>query len=236
MSYVAYYRVSTAKQGASGLGLEAQRSAVLAHMRDQPLAEFVEVESGKQDDRPQLAAALEMAKASNATLVIAKLDRLSRDVHFISGLMKANVPILACDNPTADKFTLHLYAALAEKERDLISERTKAALAAARARGVRLGTNEKRVQRADAHAASLAAVLNELRLQGITSTRAVAAALNAQGIVSPGGTQWSAMAVKRLMDRLADQEMASLTQSLRNYHTPEQYAVALKSHGVRVVE
>ena len=208
MSYVAYYRVSTAKQGRSGLGLEAQREAVLAHMREQPLAEYVEVESGKQDDRPELARALEMAKAHGATLVIAKLDRLSRDVHFISGLMKTSVPILACDNPTADKFTLHLYAALAEKERDLISERTKAALAAARARGVRLGSNEKRVQRAEAHAASLAAVMEELRLEGVTSTRAVAAALNARGIAAPAGGEWSAMAVKRVMDRLADHRMA----------------------------
>ncbi|MGY6283628.1 recombinase family protein [Methylorubrum extorquens] len=203
MPYVAYYRVSTAKQGSSGLGLEAQRSTVLRSMGEEPIAEYVEIESGKQDERPELARALDMAKAQGATLVIAKLDRLSRDVHFISGLMKTSVPILACDNPTADKFMLHVYAALAEKERDLISERTKAALAAARARGVRLGSNEKRVQRAHAHAASLAAMLEELRSQGILTTRATAASLNAQGIAGPAGGQWSAMAVKRVMDRLS---------------------------------
>lgn len=204
MKYVAYYRVSTAKQGRSGLGLDAQRSTVLAHCGTEPLAEYVEVESGRLDDRPELARALETARAQGATLVIAKLDRLSRDVHFISGLMKASVPILACDNPAADKFTLHLYAALAEKERDLISERTRAALAAAKARGVRLGSNRKRTERAEAHAASLAAVLAQLRSEGILSTRAIAAALNAQGITSPAGAQWSAMAVKRVVDRLAE--------------------------------
>ncbi len=175
----------------------------MAHCRAEPLASFTEVESGKQDDRPQLAAALAYAKAHRATLVIAKLDRLSRDVHFISGLLKSGVEIQACDLPSANRMVLHIMAAIAEGERDMISERTRAALAAARARGVRLGSNRKRVQRADSHAASLTAVLGDLRSQGILSTRATAHALNERGIASPAGGQWSAMAVKRVWDRLS---------------------------------
>jgi DNA invertase Pin-like site-specific DNA recombinase len=218
VNYVAYYRVSTARQGQSGLGLEAQEHAVRSFIQGEPAASYTEVESGKVNDRPQLAAALEHARRIGATLVIAKLDRLSRRVAFIASLMESGVPIRACDIPTADEFTLHIYAALAQKERKMISERTKAALAAARARGVRLGSNAKRVQRADAHAVSVAAALNDLRLRGVTSTRAIAAELNALGIASPGGTQWSAMAVKRVVDRIADQEMASLAGMLQRYH------------------
>lgn len=223
MRYVAYYRVSTAKQGASGLGLEAQQSAVLAHCQSEPLASFTEVESGKRDDRPQLAAALALAKRERATLVIAKLDRLARDVHFISGLLKARVDIVACDLPAANKFTLHIMAAVAEQEAESISERTKAALAAAKARGVRLGRNASVINAearagADAYASSLSATLDALRLQGITSVRATCEALNAQGVRTRKGGQWHPTSVQRLLERLADQEFASLAQRLREYH------------------
>ena len=140
-TYVSYLRVSTQKQGQSGLGLEAQRAAVEAFTRHQGgkiVAEYVEVESGKRSARPELARAMAAAKKAGATLLIAKLDRLSRDVHFISGLMKG-VDFLAVDQPFANQLTLHILAAVAEDEARRISERTKAALRAARARGVKLG-------------------------------------------------------------------------------------------------
>ncbi len=228
MRYVAYYRVSTAKQGASGLGLEAQQAAVLAHCQSAPLAAFTEVESGKRADRPQLAAALALAKKEKATLVIAKLDRLARDVHFISGLLKSNVEIVACDLPHANRFTLHIMSAVAEQEAEAISARTKAALAAAKARGVKLGTHASVINAearagADAYASSLSATLDALRLQGITSVREVCAALNAQGVLTRKGGQWHPTSVKRLLDRLADQEFAMLAQRLREFPATNLY-------------
>ena len=139
---VAYYRVSTEKQGRSGLGLDAQRSAVARHIAQRGgclASEFVEVESGRKKDRPQLAAALAAARAHRAVLVIAKLDRLARNVHFVSGLMESGVEFVAADMPTVNRLTVHILAAVAEEEARMISARTKAALAAAKARGVRLG-------------------------------------------------------------------------------------------------
>jgi DNA invertase Pin-like site-specific DNA recombinase len=223
MRYVAYYRVSTAKQGASGLGLEAQQAAVLQHCGVPAIQSFTEVESGRRADRPQLTAALAYAKANKATLVIAKLDRLARDVHFISGLLKARVDIVACDLPAANKFTLHIMAAVAEQEAEAISARTRAALAAAKARGVRLGTNASAINAraragADAYASTLTATLEELRLQGVYSVRDICAALNARGVPTSRGSKWHPTSVQRLLDRLADAEMASLTKSLRDYH------------------
>jgi DNA invertase Pin-like site-specific DNA recombinase len=140
--WVSYLRVSTDRQGASGLGLEAQRKSVLDYLnggRWTLAAEFVEIESGKRSDRPQLTAALAACKKQKAKLVIAKLDRLSRNVHFISGLMDAGVEFVACDMPHANKLTIHILAAVAEHEREAISARTTAALQAAKARGVKLG-------------------------------------------------------------------------------------------------
>lgn len=207
MRYVAYYRVSTAKQGTSGLGLAAQEAAVRAFIGGEPIAAFTEVESGKREDRPQLAAALAYAKRHKATLVIAKLDRLARDVHFISGLLKSGVEIRACDIPTANRMVLHIMAAVAEGEREMISERTKAALAAAKERGVRLGTpNTQRLAmegraRADARARALRAALVDLWMQGVTGAREVAAALNARGIPADRGGQWHPTSVQRLMAR-----------------------------------
>jgi DNA invertase Pin-like site-specific DNA recombinase len=141
MKIVAYYRVSTAKQGRSGLGLDAQRAAVqgYANGRGEVVAEFVEVETGKRADRPRLAEAMAHAKKTRATLVIAKLDRLARNVHFISGLMESGVPFDCADRPGADPFRLHIEAAVAEEEARKVSERTRVALAAAKERGTLLG-------------------------------------------------------------------------------------------------
>lgn len=218
MKYVAYYRVSTAKQGTSGLGLAAQEVAVRAFIAGEPIAAFTEVESGKREDRPQLAAALSHAKKHKATLVIAKLDRLSRDVHFISGLLKAGVEIRACDIPTANRMVLHIMAAVAEGEREMISERTKAALAAAKARGVRLGTPDtqrlaqERRAAADAHARATNAALNELLLKGAIGVREIAAALNARGVLTSMGGQWYPTSVQRLLERTARMEGVSGTE------------------------
>jgi DNA invertase Pin-like site-specific DNA recombinase len=141
---VAYLRVSTAKQGDSGLGLEAQEAAIRAHVAATGcvrLATYTEVESGRKSDRTELGHAIAHAKRAKATLVIAKMDRLSRNLHFITGLQESCVPFVACDNPHANPLTIHILAAVAQEEARAISERTKAALAAAKARGQRLGRN-----------------------------------------------------------------------------------------------
>jgi len=174
-AYVAYYRVSTQMQGKSGLGLEAQRNAVTHFTNGHAiLAEFTEVESGKRDDRPQLAQALTAAKQANAVLVIAKLDRLSGDVHFISGLLKQNVPIKACDMPNADNFQFHIMAAVAEKEREMISRRTAAAIAVKRERGQSWGTNAIRTEQADAFAKDIHTHIQALIQGGAEGPAAIA--------------------------------------------------------------
>jgi DNA invertase Pin-like site-specific DNA recombinase len=181
--FVAYYRVSTAKQGASGLGLEAQRKAVTDYLDGGNwtlLSEHAEVESGKNADRPALAAALRDCKLKKATLVIAKLDRLSRDAHFLLGLEKAGVDFVATDMPNANRLTVRLMAVIAQEEREMISARTKAALAAAKARGVRLGGKRPgqrnvdhalgmaaRIQASDEFAAAVGPVIAELRQAGL---------------------------------------------------------------------
>jgi DNA invertase Pin-like site-specific DNA recombinase len=211
--FVSYLRVSTMKQGQSGLGLEAQREAVSRHLNGggwQLLAEFVEVETGKgsnaMDKRPELRAAMEMARKEKATLIIAKLDRLSRDVGFIDGIMKSRVPFVAADMPTANNLTLHIMAAFAEHEREMVSVRTKAAMAAAKARGTILGANGAKlaeVNKAEAkmRLEPIAGVLLDLKSQGLT-LRAMADALNAQGVSSPGGGQWYAANVQRALSRI----------------------------------
>jgi DNA invertase Pin-like site-specific DNA recombinase len=208
---IAYYRVSTEKQGRSGLGLEAQRKAVAQFAANEAFevaGEFVEVETGKGadalDKRPQLAQALRHAKKRKAPIVVAKLDRLSRDVHFISGLMTQRVPfIVAALGRNVDPFMLHIYAALAEKERALISERTKVALQAAKERGVRLG-NQKQ---ADANKAAAAARDADLRpiLEAMREQpyRDIAQELTDRGIRTPrGGDVWNQVTVMRVMKRL----------------------------------
>jgi DNA invertase Pin-like site-specific DNA recombinase len=219
---VAYYRVSSDQQGRSGLGVEAQRAAVERFAADNGLAvlaEHVEVETGKGADaldrRPQLAAALRRAKAARCPVIVSKLDRLSRDVAFVSGLMAQKVPFVVAElGPDADPFMLHLYAALAEKERALIAARTRDALAAAKGRGQRLGnrTNLAEAQRqgaeagrrkADQHAANVAPVIAEVRRAGASTLREIAAALTARGVRTPRGGEWTAAAVKRVLDREA---------------------------------
>ena len=139
--FVAYYRVSTERQGTSGLGLDAQRKAVQTHLQSQePLTEFTEVESGKKSDRVELTKALDLCRSTGSTLVIAKLDRLSRNLKFIVDLMESGVDFVCCDLPQANRLTIHIMAVMAEHEREMISQRTKAALAAAKERGVLLGS------------------------------------------------------------------------------------------------
>ncbi len=198
LPYVAYYRVSTTRQGLSGLGLEAQRQAVAAYVGASPLiAEFQEIETGKNDTRPQLVAALEYCRKHRATLVIAKLDRLSRDVHFISGLMKSGVDFIVADMPTATPVMLHIHAAIAEYERGAISQRTKAALQAAKARGTRLGNPrwQDSIERARAARNGspvpppIVAAIAEQRQQGF-ALRKIAENLNNLGIRTPRGNTW----------------------------------------------
>jgi DNA invertase Pin-like site-specific DNA recombinase len=221
-TFVAYYRVSTDRQGASGLGLEAQRAAVAEYLNGGKwtiAAEFTEVESGKRDDnRPQLADAIKACRLYGAKLVIAKLDRLSRDAHFLLGLEKAGVDFVAADMPNANRLTVGIMAMVAEEERRMISARTKAALAAAKARGVKLGglrstglsdadraVGRQTMQaRSQARAAELAPVIQELRAAGVTSFLGLAKALTDRGVpTARGGSQWTAMQVKRVVDRLA---------------------------------
>jgi DNA invertase Pin-like site-specific DNA recombinase len=208
---VAYTRVSTAGQGRSGLGLEAQQ-AVLSRFADAEgydlVATFTEVETGKGADaldrRPQLAAALAEARRLKCVVVVAKLDRLSRDVHFISGLMTHKTPFIVAElGADTDPFMLHIYAALAEKERRLISQRTRDALAAARARGVKLGGLNAGViatrEEARGRAEALRPILDEL--SGL-SLAAIAAELNARGVATPNGRKWHPESVARVQRRL----------------------------------
>ena len=211
---VAYYRVSTKRQGSSGLGLEAQQKAVEEQVDREGLdliATFTEVESGTgKSTRPQLDAAMEMSRDEDAILLIAKLDRLARDVHFLSGLKRAGVKFKACDIPEADNFTINILASVAEREAELISERTKAALAAAKARGVRLGNPDgfapgvqeqgPKARREKARAAYEGIVLDHicvLRNAGM-SYRKIAERLNSKGVRTRTGKAWSGVQVRRV--------------------------------------
>jgi DNA invertase Pin-like site-specific DNA recombinase len=204
--FVAYYRVSTDKQGDRGYGLEAQRKAVRDYLNGgdwKLVGEFTEVESGKRtDNRPELEKALVAAKKHRATLILAKLDRRARNVAFIAGLMERKVEFVCCDMPTATPFMLHVYAAVAEEERRMIAARTKAGLAAAKANGAELG-NAKLA--ADNHAAAVARakkikpILRELRDM---SARAAATELNARAVPTPTGALWSAKTVIRVRERV----------------------------------
>jgi DNA invertase Pin-like site-specific DNA recombinase len=220
IAIITYIRVSTPQQGKSGLGLAAQRSALVQFAKAEGLElaeEFVEVESGKGSDaierRPQLKAALAAAKKLKCAVVVAKLDRLSRDVHFISGLMAHKVPfVVAALGMDADPFMLHLYAAFAEKERSLISQRTRAALAAAKERGVILGSKKLHIARelaiasnqaaADVRAAKLMPIIKKAQKAGATSLRAIAQVLNDRGVPTPRGGTWAPMHVKNILDRV----------------------------------
>jgi DNA invertase Pin-like site-specific DNA recombinase len=219
-AFVAYCRVSTARQGKSGLGLEAQREAVRSYLNGGQwslTAEFTEVESGKNDDRPELAKALQACRVYGAKLVIAKLDRLSRDAHFLLGLEKAGVDFVAADMPNANRLTVGIMAMVADEERRMISQRTKAALAAARKRGVKLGGDrgarlsraarkagrDAQAARADERAADLAHVIGDLQRAGVTSLSGIARALTERRIPTPrGGSEWSATQVARMVARV----------------------------------
>lgn len=215
---VGYVRVSTAQQGRSGLGIEAQREALERFAATEGMeivAVQVEVETGKGADaldrRPELAKALAHARKLRCPIIVSKLDRLSRDVHFISGLMAQRVPFIVAElGKDADPFMLHLYAALAEKERSLIAQRTRAALAAAKAKGVALGnrTNLNEAQRngaaanaeaAAAYAARLAPQIADLRSTG-ASLRKIADTLNQRGVKARNGGEWSSMQVRRILE------------------------------------
>ena len=232
---VAYFRVSTKKQGKSGLGLEGQQAAVADFIRQhggKQIGEYVEVETGKSKNRPELLKAIAHAKRSKARLVVAKLDRMARNVAFTSALMEAKVDFVACDNPHANKFTIHILAAVAEHEAEQISERTKAALAAAKRRGVKLGSHrpghwegrENRRQAGLAKAREVAAqlhrqaadesysdlmpIIREMQQKG-ESLQAIADELNEQGHTTRRGKPWNRMQVSRVSRR-------SVTSSARH--------------------
>lgn len=219
---IAYYRVSTDGQGKSGLGLEAQRQAVrsLCDGRGwEVIAEFTEVESGKRDDRPELTAAIHRAKVTGGVLVVAKLDRLSRSVTFLSALQDSGASFIAADMPEANELTVHIMAAVARQERKAIGERTKVALQAAKARGVRLGnpngaaalrragkgnTDSLRAMqgRADQFATDLTPVLQDIADSGTTSLAGIAKELNERHIQTARGGKWYASTVRDLKARL----------------------------------
>jgi DNA invertase Pin-like site-specific DNA recombinase len=216
---IGYVRVSTSRQGRSGLGIEAQREALARFAASEGfelVRVFVEIETGKGADaldrRPQLAAALSEARRQRCAVAVAKLDRLSRDVHFISGLMAHRVPFLVAElGPDVDPFILHLFAALAEKERAMIATRTKAALAAAKARGVKLGGPKLAEAReaaiaslkalADRNASNVLPIIREIKRTGAASLHQIADALNARGISTPRGGKWYAKSVSNLLAR-----------------------------------
>lgn len=224
---IAYYRVSTAKQGQSGLGLEGQKAAVEAYAKQigaRIVASYREVETGKLADRPELARALPHAKRSKATLVVAKLDRLARNVAFLSALMRSGAEFVCCDNPHANKLTIHILAAVAEDEAERISERTKAALQAAKARGVKLGSarpghwegkEQTRIdglakgrviaakvvtERAAEAYADLAPSMKQWRADGV-SLQAIADRLNNEGHTTRRGKPWNPVQVMRVLER-----------------------------------
>jgi DNA invertase Pin-like site-specific DNA recombinase len=228
--FISYLRVSTREQGASGLGIEAQRKAVLDYLdggRWSLVGEFVEIESGARNDRPELAKAFAACRVHKATLVISRLDRLSRNAHFLLGLEAAGIDFIAADMPTANRLTIHVMAAVAEEERRAIGIRTKAALAAAKARGVRLGgwrgkpgsvpgaamqeaSSAALKAKAQGFAMDLAPVVADIRARGITSASGIARLLTERQIpTARGSSAWTPTAVRRVLDlieRAARQE------------------------------
>lgn len=219
--FVTYLRVSTKRQGDSGLGLDAQRKAVSDYLNGGAWAvcgEFVEIESGKSDvNRPQLQRAIAACRIYGAKLLIAKFDRLSRDAHFLLGLEKAGIEFVATDNPHANRLTVGIMALVADEERRAISARTKAALAAAKARGVKLGGDrgatlssaakakgvQARIAMADNRATDLRPIIAEIRAAGARSLRQIAEALNERDILTAKGGRWSAVQVSRIEARVA---------------------------------
>lgn len=226
-AYVTYFRVSTRKQGRSGLGLEAQQASVNSFLNTpdgicfrKKVAELVEVESGKLSSRPKLAEALALCRSYNATLVIAKLDRLSRNLNFVTNLMESKVSFIAADMPTANKFTVHIMASVAEQEADMIAERTKKAMRTAKEKGTLLGRRdaaiaafhskgakisaEVRSEKAMTKCNDLLPVINAIRAEGATSLRRIAQVMSERELVTPrGGYKWTATQVARILQRVA---------------------------------
>ena len=223
MKFIAYCRVSTAKQAESGLGLESQQATVqrFADAHDaEILKTYIEVETGKRADRPELAKAISHARRAKATLLIAKLDRLARNVHFLSGLMEAGVKFVACDQPSANELTIHILAAVAQDEAKRISERTKAALAAYKARGGKLGADRPECRNLTVEAARVGAksageaasrdadeaytdlypVVTALKSDGL-SLRAIARHLNKEGYETRRGRLWTHIQVRAVLNR-----------------------------------
>ena len=207
-AYVAYYRVSTQKQGADGLGIEAQRAAVKAFAGASTIhAEFTEVESGGKNNRPELAKALAVAKASKAVLLIAKLDRLSRNSALVNNLLEANVEFVAVDQPHATPLTIRILAAVAQEEREQISKRVKAALAIAKSRGVKLGGSHPAKQAAAiSFAQRIHKDIQTLMDAGITEPAALAKALNERAVRTSRGSTWGPGQVVRVLRRLSQHE------------------------------
>lgn len=215
VDFVAYYRVSTQRQGKSGLGLAAQRKAVESYVNQQGgvlHCTFKEIESGKRDQRPKLKEALKECKRRKATLVIAKLDRLSRRASFLLNLRDSKVDFICCDLPEANRLTIGIMAVMAEWEREQISLRTRAALQAAKERGVKLGNpvnleeaSKKGAKahraKADQFAANVLPIIQEIKAAGVTTVRGITQALNARGVKSARGGEWHPTAVQRLLKR-----------------------------------
>lgn len=220
--FVAYERVSTARQGRSGLGLDAQRKAIddFAVLRGaEVIGRFTEIESGGKSDRPELAQAVNLAKLTGATLVIAKLDRLSRNAAFLLTLRDSGARFLAVDMPEANDLTVGIMALVAQQEREAISRRTKEALAAAKARGVKLGNpngaaalrragkggaalREAVARNADEHAEALAPLIRELQAQGVKTLRGIAGELNRRGMLTRRGGRWHVSNVQNVIQRI----------------------------------
>lgn len=232
MKIISYLRVSTAKQGRSGLGLEAQRESIERYARQRSasvIETFTEVESGKINSRPELGKAIDLAKLTGATLVIAKLDRLSRNAAFLLSLRDSGVKFVAADMPDANELTVGVMALVAQQEREAISLRTREALAAARARGARLGNpngakallragkgNQAAVAtitaRAHEHAARLSPLIQSLASVGITSLGEIAQELNSRGILTPRGATWHRSSVRNLLSRLNQRKEGSTSR------------------------
>lgn len=226
-NYVAYYRVSTDRQGKSGLGLDAQQHSVANFMAGRDgdlLEEFTEIESGRRNDRPMLTRALDLCRRKKATLVVAKLDRLSRNLAFIANLQESKVDFVACDMPEANRLTLNFMAVIAQHERETISIRTKEALQAAKARGRKLGwsipgrddqarASQNGVRattgRADQFAANVLPVIRDIERAGVTTLQGIAGALNARGIKTARGCRWYAATVRLVMQRADRLEQAA---------------------------
>jgi DNA invertase Pin-like site-specific DNA recombinase len=220
--FIAYYRVSTARQGRSGLGLEAQQAEIEAYVdgRGEIISQFTEIESGKVNSRPELAAALAQCKATGSTLIIAKLDRLARKVAFVANLMEAGVPFIVANQPNADPFRLHIEAAINEDEGRKISERTRAALKAARERGIKLGfaiasrrQNQPaasqagvrgNIKRAERHAANVYPIIQAIQAGGAVTQRDIAVQLNERGVLTARGGRWHASTVGLILARLEE--------------------------------